>query len=430
MCFVVFPLILFTTKSVLSVVVFGCAGYAGTIGVLNSMRSGIPELQLNDLFTLFLTGVCAAAIFINVDRLRRSWVLADSLFILFVGWAVVRTFGAPSRFDAAKDIVFLLLFLAACNVTRMYVREGTDLSTRVAQYVVWGACVAILLLGLFAAMGFVAWTPTGLMSPLGKRPLALFLMVVLSASLSMWVYPSSGSIKSQGLIFSLLSIALIVLTLSRMVLGVLLVVHLPVAFVLRKTRRLTSLPGMAKIPLYIVGAVLLVLLLFSESETARHRFFFQINSHNYHDLFYWENFNTMGRANVWPEIWRHCRMSPWVGHGTGSVRSYSRMLCGWDHPHCDYLRVLHDQGLVGFVLFTSFWLLKVARLWKLRRDSTSRHVQQAVLAAVTATAGVVISFVTDNTIVYTYAMLPLALLIGAAEAQSEIAEEPAALTQP
>ena len=409
-------MLLFGTRSILGVLVILCSLYAGTLGLLNTFPSGVPGLQVHDLATLTLTGVAAFLVVTAGRRIRGAWTRSDVPYLLFLAWAVFRAYGVPDLFDAVKDLVFFSLFLVICMVSRLFVAEKQGRTLTVSYALFAGAALSVALLLVFVPMGAVAWTPTGLASPLGKRPLALFLMVVFSASLSVWLFSATSGTRRLGAVWSVAVGGVIVPTLSRTVIATLLVVHLPAALLLRSSRRLTSVGNAVRIPFYAV-LVTAIVVLSLKNYTVQERFFFQTGGSRAEDLLYWRNLNTMGRSNVWPEIWRHAKTAPWIGHGTGSARSYSKLICGWEHPHCDYLRVFHDQGAIGLAFFVGFWLLKVRRLWALQRYGRTPAARQSAFAALVAVIGVLLSFVTDNTIVYTYAMIPLAILVGAAEAE-------------
>ncbi|MBL7114474.1 MAG: O-antigen ligase family protein [Kiritimatiellae bacterium] len=417
--FSLIPPLLFATESIPGAVVCACAGYAGMVGLLNSLPSGIPQLQLHDLVTLSLVLINSVIILVSSGQIRSRWLRSDFAYILFLAWAIVRTLHTPDVFDAAKDLVFFSMFWCVCTVTRLYVIERPHRSEKSAYFILMGGAIPFVFMVLFFAFGMVSWTSSGLASPLGKRPLALFLLVVLSAALSLWLYPASKRAQRFGFVFSGATGILILLTLSRTVIFSIALVHIPLAFVVRNTRPLTNVVNLLRIPIYL-AIVATVAFASLRTSIIQDRLFFNTSNSDYRGLLEWRNFNTMGRSYVWPHIWRHAKESPIIGHGTGSARSYSKQIARWDHPHCDYLRAFHDQGIIGLALFSLFWLQKIRGLLRMRTQAhRSAGANQATLAALMATISITLSFITDNTIVYTYAMLPLAILIGAAEARNE-----------
>ena len=134
--------------------------------------------------------------------------------------------------------------------------------------------------------------------------------------------------------------------------------------------------------------------------------------------------NVEGRSQVWATTWHSYLTSPWIGHGVGSAdnlitRVYSAAI---GHPHNDYLRLLHDYGLLGACLWGIGYVSLLTRTWRSWHssaiatrgsqtvDSSSEHRIHA--AAFLALVGVAIAMVTDNAIVYTFVMCPLGVLVG------------------
>ncbi len=115
---------------------------------------------------------------------------------------------------------------------------------------------------------------------------------------------------------------------------------------------------------------------------------------------------------------------PWIGHGVGSAddlinRVYSTAV---GHPHNDYLRLLHDYGLLGTCLWGIGYALLLMRTWRAWHVSTvtkregRTHDSSSELrihaAAFLALVGVAIAMITDNAIVYMYVIGPLGVLVG------------------
>jgi O-antigen ligase len=93
---------------------------------------------------------------------------------------------------------------------------------------------------------------------------------------------------------------------------------------------------------------------------------------------------------------------------------------GIGQPHNDYLRLLHDYGLVGTTLWVIGYAFLLARTWRAwhstamvsqeqKRDPGEQRVHAAAFLAL---AGVAIAMITDNAIVYLFLMGPLGVLVG------------------
>jgi len=127
--------------------------------------------------------------------------------------------------------------------------------------------------------------------------------------------------------------------------------------------------------------------------------------------------NVSGRSNLWRVTYDSFLDSPWVGKGAGSaahlVRDRFRTI---GHPHNDYLRVLHDYGIVGFSLWLLGWVRVLKQLWTQARFSEKWGKPDAQLqfAAFLVVLGTCLVMVTDNPMTYIFVMAPLGVLVGAA----------------
>jgi O-antigen ligase len=127
--------------------------------------------------------------------------------------------------------------------------------------------------------------------------------------------------------------------------------------------------------------------------------------------------NVSGRASLWRVTYDSFLDSPWIGQGAGSaqhlVESRFRNV---GHPHNDYLRVLHDYGVVGLSLWLLAWLRLLRRLWAQARlsERASRADAPLQFAAFLAALGMALMMTTDNPMAYIFAMAPLGVMVGAA----------------
>jgi O-antigen ligase len=122
--------------------------------------------------------------------------------------------------------------------------------------------------------------------------------------------------------------------------------------------------------------------------------------------------NAEGRSEIWGLVYSDARQSLLLGHGAGTadslVREHSLLL---DQPHNDYLRILHDFGLVGLLL----WVLAILCLFYATWMRAWRHdVQRGYFhwAAFLALLALSACMVTDNPIAYIWIMVPVGALVG------------------
>jgi len=137
--------------------------------------------------------------------------------------------------------------------------------------------------------------------------------------------------------------------------------------------------------------------------------------------------NVEGRDQMWRTILDSWSESPWIGKGAGSSSEVveNALGPGVEHPHNDYLRILHDYGVVGLVL----WLLALGQLlWAMcrawlmadRRNTAEAHPHFAALLSLIALAA---TMVTDNVVAYVFLMAPLGVLVGASLGRVGLADD-------
>lgn len=131
--------------------------------------------------------------------------------------------------------------------------------------------------------------------------------------------------------------------------------------------------------------------------------------------------NTEGRWPVWIYLWRKFSENPW-GHGFGEAQRITVQVTQnrIPQPHNDYLRLLVDVGLAGFVLFVGG--MAVLALWLfhlLRRDLEHRALHAMALASL---AGLMMGMLTDNALIYFFVIIPAAMIIGTSLGHSQLSE--------
>lgn len=124
--------------------------------------------------------------------------------------------------------------------------------------------------------------------------------------------------------------------------------------------------------------------------------------------------NASGRTKVWGYVWDSFLESPWLGQGPGSAQYFVGLVSPqWAHPHNDYLRLLHDYGILG----TSLWVIGLFAFWRttarsLAAPAVSSGEARIHLTALLATISLSLVMLTDNPLVYYFAMMPLAIIMG------------------
>jgi O-Antigen ligase len=129
-----------------------------------------------------------------------------------------------------------------------------------------------------------------------------------------------------------------------------------------------------------------------------------------------------GRNTLWEITWGSYKESPIIGKGMASamrlITSYygeNYIYGSINHPHNDYLRLLHDLGMPGLFLFVCFaLLLTLGYVKKLFTSSSSPGSTTIELTAPFVLLATAFAMVTDNLIVYSFVMGPVGLFFGLA----------------
>lgn len=118
------------------------------------------------------------------------------------------------------------------------------------------------------------------------------------------------------------------------------------------------------------------------------------------------NFN--GRMLLWESLFNNIE-NPWLGNGVGSsIELLQTIAIGVGiQPHCDYIRLYHDTGLVGLSLFFVLLLTMILKIiYKImaRFDSNEVNDLSFILSLI---AAFMIIMITDNVYIYTFFFFPL-----------------------
>lgn len=117
-----------------------------------------------------------------------------------------------------------------------------------------------------------------------------------------------------------------------------------------------------------------------------------------------------GRGMVWIPTIESWLTQPVLGHGAGSSQTVSEQSeFPLNHPHSEYLRILHDAGLIGFILFGAFVVLAMLWLWP-RAGGKPRH-ELVVAGFLIIVAGLVLGTI-ENYLVFPSLMWPSAVFLG------------------
>jgi len=316
--------------------------------------------------------------------------------ILFVIWGFASLAWYDPTITSFQNLLVTFAFLGLILLASSKSYYSYAFPLFAWKMLAWATWVAAGLYGVGLMLGGL-----GSDFPFGARSFALFALLGTAWYLAAWRYDSR-----RGLWQGIAIVALIGASLSRTALVAALIL-----FPLSQAS-LRHVAAWIRTSLVVALVVGLSYLAVTQVGPVRERFFtgdigFTVGG---------TGVNVSGRDDLWRTVLASWSESPWIGKGAGSSAEALESVLGpgVTHPHNDYLRILHDYGVVGLAL----WLLAIVKLawavWKAwlvadRRNTAEAHPHLAALLALIALAG---AMVTDNVVVYIFLMAPLGVLVG------------------
>jgi O-antigen ligase len=310
--------------------------------------------------------------------------------------------------DGVQLATIGLTFLAVLMVTARETYANPDLAPLLHRAMLISSALPVLAWMTIILSGRVSGDELNL-----TRPFALYTLPIGAVALATWLGSNRPTRQRRPirwktllpLLWALLIAYVVLLGLSRTALvGILLMIPLSVA-----------LRGNGKSILYAllilaVGAGSFLAVLYSDQHLYN-RFFHEDAHLKVGGL----AINGSGRTQIWNMLLSTIG-SDWVfGKGISSSEDMvNRYFNNVGQPHNDYIRFYYDQGIVGL----GIWLLFVTQFvyrsfsWLRRsfRDVSADYPMH--LAALLAVASVSFSMLTDNSVCYTFVMVPLAIVMG------------------
>ena len=363
-------------------------------GPLSRVELGGISAQglLTIVLALFSVGLLVASWTLRVPVERHLQPLA-----WFTVWVLVSLSWSPAVRTGAQNALVWATFVALIFVFARLTHVWRRAVGHVVRLLVASTGVAAALYGISLAVGGV-----GSDALWGNRTFAQFALLGLCWFLAGW-----RCRRPYSLLGAILMTGLIALSLSRTAFAVAIVLFFVAGFVGTswKRRVLTGPAAVFCVGLLVTGAVRFL-------EPLNERFGGGESRQEILDgssVAY-----TSGRVVMWTETWQSAAEAPWFGKGAGSASAHlADLFDNITHPHNDYLRILHDYGVAGLVLFL-YALVRVGRLcwrtWAHTRQLLQRRLSLTAALALTAIA---MMMVTDNTFVYVFVMAPLGMLLGA-----------------
>jgi O-antigen ligase len=399
-------------------------------GLLRNLETFEVEGATVSLSGLRWLMVVVVLLLVLVFRRCRIIIPRAILALLpFALWVILMTASPGTRAQGLSDALFYLLPLLLAVYTATFFQYAPQRHlARAEKLILAGIPIPLILYSILIPAGLVTWTADGPQGLLGPRPVATYLVIALCVSLSRWRYAATRRQRRRAAALSMLAVALILFTMSRMA-SVTAMLLLGVFWM--NPRRWWRLVPQAAVGLAVALAILMLI------PQLRERIFHNPPANLEEAV---EQLSLSGRDTMWRVTLEHALQSPAFGWGLGSSRPIVAKALPWEGrdqpprefpPHNEYLQVFHDTGLPGVVLLLAGWvamLVHFARGWARFAASGEARPASWFLASVLGIVVVLINAFMDNTLHYASVTGPLFVILACATlvARAPSPAEPAA----
>lgn len=370
---------------------------------------GATSMSISGLRWVFIA--VGALFLLSVNLRRLSVPVVYRWFLPFLVWAGLRWVLAGGPTPGLKDLLFYalppLIGVYAYNFGQGFPRLFRE---RILNAFFWTAAIPALGYAVMIPMGWVEMTMTGPRGFISPRPIALYLLIVVSLCLGQWRAWPSARLPRGTMVALAVALATILFTLSRMA-------TLTAALLVVIAWSRGQVGGRTIIGLTLATVISVVAVL--NVGALRDRFFHGRVS-SIEDAY--NRLNMAGRDQFWAITWEDTMRSPVIGLGPGTARlivaQESRLRGATEyHPHNEYLQVLHDFGFVGLILLLLGWIPLLVS----HRRMIAVHLRQGdlegarwALGSFLCVVAVLVTAITDNTLHYSHVVAPAFIISAAA----------------
>jgi O-antigen ligase len=376
------------------VLLVGMIALSGVVDILQRIDAGAASGQAVETvaFVLLALLVCMTGLTVPAAGAGR----ALGAVALFVTWTIVSfTWGTMSTQALQNVFVYVAAVLFMAIAATVAHHRGAEAHEFVSK-AFWVA--AVVGLGLYALSVAVAGPGTAkIISP---RPFGLMGVVLVAWFMGGGLIGRKWSYWVVGF-----AVVLTLLSLSRSALAAEFALIALARLNLRNFRGwLIGIGAAAGVLAVAVSAVFLYAPL-------HHRFF-----HGDKATVAGVSINVTGRDALWSANWGWFKQRPLIGYGAGASDRMTEALPnhGAGHPHNDYLRILVDYGIVGFVLWMTAYLALLRLTWRRWQAvrGTRVYAEQIHAAAFLVLIGIGLTMIVDNPLIELARMAPLGILVG------------------
>jgi O-antigen ligase/polysaccharide polymerase Wzy-like membrane protein len=377
----------FTLVEIYCVVLIWVSTFSALLREVN-----VGPVSANGAWTLVAI-VAGGLLWLTSPRQRGLSILSPLIYFAIQGAVYLIIF--PRFIPGIQSVLAVFAFIVCIAVVAS---SGQHLRSLVRKLTTTFARVSWIAIGMYGAT--IAIWGLGNDDILGPRGFALLALIPLTWNLARWRYGDrSSAVRSLGLLGAIL------LSLSRLATGIGLLL-----WPLSRTSSRPSIKAWGRVAALSLASVGVFVVAIEVVSPLRDRFV-QGDVESVGGL----SINVTGRDDVWPVVWQSALTSPWIGQGAGSAEI--RLLeHGFrvSHPHNEYIRILHDFGLVGALLWMWGFAVLLGRTfsaWRLA-DRAGNPDAYIHLAAWLGLVSLALGMITDNPLRYVHVLLPLGLTVG------------------
>jgi O-antigen ligase len=371
------------------------------VDILGNISAG--AISVNGLLTILV------AVGVGVFLLRRPklawrgftqvWPISALLF-----YSVLQCLWHPPSLQGYQNICILWIFVGCIVLVSVDEKNQLEIDY-LMRVLLWASAFAAFAYGIC-----MLYDGLGSEALIGARSWALYALLGLGLLLGRWAH---GSRTDFWLAAGLLVLVGLSLSRTALAVGVLL---FPLArlrsFSFRDIKRVAIIGGIAACGLY--GLIISV-------DALHSRFLGSSSIEDY--LSGNASVDSSGRFEAWVLTFNSFTESPWLGKGPGTANDLNGVVLAdrrgdsqWElaHPLNEYLRFLHDEGVLGLSLVLAGCVLLFAACRQAYRKSVEVSSPAAgfYLGTFLAFVAVLLTMLTDNTASYVYMMAPFGILIG------------------
>jgi hypothetical protein len=376
------------------VLMVGMIAISGGVDLLQQVNTGVGSLQAIETgaFVVLAGLVCVTGIAIPVGPAGR----ALGLLAVFVLWTLVSFSWGTAATEGYQNTLVFVAFLLFTAIAATVTQHRGSAAYHVVSKAFWVA--AAVGLGLYGAGLAIGGPGTGAI--LSPRPFGLMGVVLVG-----WFLGAGAVGRRWAYWVVAAAVLLTLLSLSRSAFAAQLVLVGLAWLDLRNFRGWLKAIGAAAVVIAIaIAAVFLYAPL--------HHRFFHGDTANVGGF----SLNVTGRDALWSANWGWFKQRPLIGHGAGASDRLTNALPfhGAGHPHNDYLRILVDYGIIGFVLWVAAYLALLRLTWKRWQAvrGTRVYAEHVHAAAFLVLVGIALTMIVDNPMIEIARMAPLGILVG------------------